>query len=206
MAKTNLLILETIEDAKYCFENSQKISLNINDCDIISLQPDIQVYLEKKSIYSINSSDLMNSKDYNEISDKVERIENYLDIYHNDIKESIYPWVTQSFKYYFRHACFYFLWDLYFIFNLLEQKNYKNLYSIYFDTYKMSPWVLPEERYISVFLDKISKELKINHIQLNSSILNKNKKIKKIKKKNIFNRINNIIYNIILIIFIYIIF
>ena len=80
MAKTNLLILETIEDAKYCFENSQKISFNINDCDIISLQPDIQVYLEKKSIYSISSSDLMDSKDYNEISDKVERIENYLDI------------------------------------------------------------------------------------------------------------------------------
>ena len=48
MIKTNLLILETIEDAKYCFENSQKISLNINDCDIISLQPDIQVYLEEE--------------------------------------------------------------------------------------------------------------------------------------------------------------
>ena len=198
----NLLILETLCDAKFCIEHKNSLPIDLNSCEILSLQPNVQSELKNNNIKSINTNNVLNTSDYKSICSKVDFIDQYLKTTQGkNSKTKIHSWVKNTFEFYLRYLIFNLIWNLLFASKFLKYKKYNNIFI--FENKKSitsSPWLLPEQRLFSQIIKKYCKSNQIKTSTLNF----KSSKESIYKKKNfiinfldiIFNYIGFVIYKI----------
>jgi len=199
MRNSRLLLLETVEDAHYFVDTLYKKDQRLNNCDILSFQPDIQAFLLENNIESISSAEISIAQLYYDVMDKLDEIENYILKNIKIINSSKPdPWFVNAFEYYFRYASFYLLWDIEVLFNILKEMRYKMIIGFKCEGYtSSSPWILPEQRLLSEMAKQICDLMKIDYLSFKK--INKHsykKRNKRIQNSSLLRLCNNIAYHI----------
>ena len=195
MADNHLLILETQKDAEYYLDNESVMPVPLKQLDIISTQPDIQAYLMQNNIQCRNSADFMGPSDYHFINNKLEMIDSFGSWnITSSLNKISFPWVRNSFEYYFRYLCYYLFWDVKLTTNILSNKHYASIIAFTLDgKTKSSPWVLPEERYLGEILKRIAEQ---RNIKFFGSPVNGTRERVKVTSSAFFKIVSWICYNI----------
>tara|TARA_B100000315_G_C14586793_1_gene593443 strand:+ start:2287 stop:4239 length:1953 start_codon:yes stop_codon:yes gene_type:complete len=194
MNNNKLLLLETLGDAKHYLNNLFNKDDRVENCEILSFQPDIQALLQKNQIHSISSAEISVTQLYYDVMDKLEGIENSIERYNTD-ENIILPesWFIDAFNYYFRYMCFYLLWDIEVLYKIIKDSEYNILITFRGDTSSVtSPWLLPEQHCLDELGVQLCNFMGIDHYSIDIST--KSEPINgKSKRQSSINKICNIL-------------
>ncbi|NQT30418.1 MAG: hypothetical protein HQ596_07585 [Candidatus Saganbacteria bacterium] len=125
MNKTRLVILESIEEAKYFVDFVCSNDQEYKKSDILSLSPDIRAYLDKNGINSLSSAEIAGFQSYQAIMDKCEELETHVKGYirKNNI-EVPEDYFVNTFFFYLRLIWRHFMWDIELLNKCLMRKKY----------------------------------------------------------------------------------
>ncbi|MBI5701725.1 hypothetical protein HZC34_07810 [Candidatus Saganbacteria bacterium] len=159
MNNSNLIILESLDEAKR-FINVLCVKDNrLLNSIIISLTPNIRYYLKKNGVGSVNTSEIIDERSFNEIMDKSCELEDYIREYaKNSAYEMPEEYFLSAYFHYLRQIWRYFLFNIELIGKSLDVKKPQRIYSFkYKKVISCSPWIDRAQLYIGDIAEQICR-------------------------------------------------
>lgn len=174
MSRDNLLIIESIDEAKHYVNFLYNKDELFNECAVLSFNPNIQAYLKKNNIHSISTADITDKQNHRAVMDKCEELEDYVKSYltENNIKKPE-TYFSGTYYHYFRLICRHLLWNVEIIHKVLKCGSYKRVLAFKYEKFvTLSPWVEDHQLYMGRILEDICRGSGIEFKSLNLELNN----------------------------------
>ncbi|MBI5140260.1 MAG: hypothetical protein HZA94_02335 [Candidatus Vogelbacteria bacterium] len=168
MSNDSLIILETMEEAKYYLQFLKDKDSRLKECLPLSLNPNIRAYLAGYNIESLNTAEIIDAQVYRSIMDKCEEWEQAANAHIREKKVELPEnYFIIIYFYYLVLIWRHILWDIELLDRILSAGSYKKVFTFKIDRgVTGSPWVEDAELYMGDLANLYCSTRKINFIYL----------------------------------------
>jgi hypothetical protein len=159
MKKNKLIILETMDEARYIANLILAGHDRLVDCAVLSLNPNIQSYLEHIKIPAISSARVTDVEFHQAVMDKCEQWENFIrrQIESQSISRPE-TFFENAYWHFTRLIWRHFLWNIELLDRFICAGSYEEIISFKYDHgVTLSPWIEDNQLYMGDIVEQIGK-------------------------------------------------